>query len=83
MVHELSITKEDIVQWTQQAIDAIIARSIASGKLNLEAAMNSALDRQITKILQTNERYYADKLADRILERAAKQLVVSLRKQSE
>ena len=78
MVNELKITKDDIVAWTEAAIEQIVNRMVETGKLNTQAALDRAVDKAVIKALRLNELYYADKLGDRILEQAAKKIKVTL-----
>lgn len=78
MVNELKITKEDIVAWTEAAIEQIVNRMVETGKLNMQAALDRAVDRAVTRALRLNEGYYANALGDRILEQAAKKIKVTV-----
>lgn len=78
MANELKITKEDIVVWTEAAIEAIVERMIATGKLNVQAALDRAVDRAVRSALQLNQDLYRHQLEQKILDHAAKKIKVTV-----
>lgn len=75
----LQITKGDIIEWTENATEAIVQRSIETGKINLQEALDRAMHRVIRSLLRADEAYYADDLRKKIVEQAAKQIKIELR----
>lgn len=79
MTNELGITKDDIVDWAQQATEAIVERMMAAGKLNVQAALDRAVDRAVRSALQLDSEFHRHKLEEKILEQAARKLEVRIK----
>ena len=78
MVNELKITKDDIVAWTEAAIEQIVNRMVEAGKLNMQVSLDRAVDRAVRSVLRLNEEFYRHNLEEKILERAAKKIKVTV-----
>lgn len=78
MVNELKITKDDIVAWTEAAIEQIVNRMVETGKLNMQAALDRVVDRAVHSTLQLHQDFYRNKLEEKILAQAAKKVKVTV-----
>lgn len=64
MANELGITKEDIKQWTIEAVEASVQRQI--GQIDVEGIISSTLKREQYRITSNASKDLVKELADRL-----------------
>lgn len=79
MVNELGISREDIVQWVNEAIAAQIDKLVKTGEVKIGAMFERAIAREVSAAISENRMWGTKSVQAEVADRIAARIMFAVR----